>query len=158
MSRPETLCSWDKVSQILGGSQETAKLLDPNRDGMPLDELKLLAMQRGATRVLMSYGVQNDISTLREPYDLSLQHLAQDASAIEAWIIGTGGQSLPDLLKDIDARLDKALELLKETKLSPAQNPEAPNQHLITEVLPDTDSTYGSGHYTRYSLGNAGFT
>jgi len=157
MSRPSTLCQWSGVARILGGTQETAKLLDPDRDGVPLPELMQLALERGATRVLMAYGVQNEIDALREPIDLTLQHLAQDASAIEAWIIGTGGQALPELLKTIDQRLERSFDLMVERKRNPAQQPEAPNQHSITEVEPDTDRLGASGHFTRYALGDAGY-
>lgn len=154
MPRPDRLCEWEGVQRLLGGSQETAKLLDPDRQGVPLEELKTLSLERGTTRVLMAYGVQNDISALAPPYDKSLQHLAQDAAAIEAWEIGTGGQALPDILQRREDRLEKTFELMTERKRNPAQSPEAPNQHSITEVDPDPDRI----GWTRYTLAGGGFS
>jgi hypothetical protein len=150
MPRPLTLCDWAGVEILLGGAQEATKLLDPNRVGLQRPDFQTKALQYGCTRVLEAYGVQNQIASLNPPFDPSLVQRAEIASAVWAWDIGTGGQAMPPGLERMSAQLDAALEMWTSRRRNPAQDPEAPNQHLITQVVP-------SSEWTRDKLAVAGY-
>jgi hypothetical protein len=153
MPRPLILCPWEGVQLLLGGEQEAIRIGDPARTGMVYEAFKTKAMQYGTTEVLMAYGVQNEVSALQPPYDPTLVQLAEMASAIWFWNVGTGNQAMPPGLETIGEKLAQTLELMTQRKRNPAQDPEAPNQHTISEVDPDPDGV----KWTRNSLSSAGY-
>lgn len=153
MARPDQLCEWAGVELILGGPAEATKLLDPKRVGLAWQVFKTKAIQMGTTQVLEAYGVQNQIAALRPPYDPSLVQRTEIAAAIWAWNLGTGNQALPSGLERLSTQLDTILEMWATRRRNPAQDPEAPNQHLISDIDPDPENL----GWTRRSLGAAGY-
>lgn len=89
------LCSQADLELALGGAAQLVQLLDKDGDNIADKALVEKAIDAGCGE-LVSYFINIDLSTIREPYSPVLITKAADAAAFYAWRFGSYAQGVPE--------------------------------------------------------------
>ena len=141
MAVPARLCTPDGVITAIGGPSVAAPLLDERKTGEPWIVLVDKAIVWGTNRVLMAYGVQNQVQDLVPPYPPALVMLAEWFSAAQAWTLGGKGITAPARVTANEALAEKLCDQMVARTRSTATDPEAANQHELLIITPSADVT-----------------